>query len=75
VERCCQPHVASHASGSLRTHVHSAGPGVRKANLIARRSTGKVGYVEKVKCALGYRIPPEDDEIDELAREKAGSPS
>jgi hypothetical protein len=45
-------------------------PEVRKANLIARRSVGEVGYVGQVKRALGYRIPPEDDGVDELAREK-----
>ena len=45
-------------------------PETRKAKLIARRSTGKVGYVGQVKRALGYRIPPEDDEVDELARER-----
>jgi hypothetical protein len=45
-------------------------PEVRKAKLIARRSVGEVGYVGQVKRALGYRIPPEDDEVDELAREK-----
>ena len=41
-------------------------PEVRKANLVARRSTGKAGYVGQVKRALGYRIPPEDGEVDEL---------
>jgi hypothetical protein len=52
-------------------HVLARGdPEVRKANLIARRSVGEVGYVGQVKHALGYRIPPEDDEVDELAREK-----
>lgn len=45
-------------------------PEVRKAMLIARRSVGKVGYVGQVKRALGYNIPPEDDEVDELARER-----
>jgi hypothetical protein len=25
-----------------------------------------------VKCALNYRIPPEDEEMDEIAREKPG---
>jgi len=45
-------------------------PGVRKAKLIARRSVGEVGYVGQVKRALGYIIPPEDDGLDELAREK-----
>jgi hypothetical protein len=45
-------------------------PEVRKAKLIARRSVGEVGYVGQVKRALGYKIPPEDDELDELAREK-----
>ena len=45
-------------------------PETRKAKLIARRTTGKVGYVGQMKRALGYRIPPEDDEVDELARER-----
>lgn len=45
-------------------------PEVRKAKLIARRSVGEVGYVGQVKRALGYKIPPEEDEVDELAREK-----
>ena len=45
-------------------------PETRKAKLIGRRSTSKVGYVGQVKRALGYRIPPEDDEVDELARER-----
>jgi hypothetical protein len=31
---------------------------------------GEVGYVGQVKRALGYRIPPEGDEVDGLAREK-----
>jgi hypothetical protein len=31
---------------------------------------GEVGYVGQVKRALGYRIPPEDDGVDELARGK-----
>ena len=45
-------------------------PEMRKAKLIARRSVGEVGYVGQVKRALGYKIPPEDDGVDELAREK-----
>jgi hypothetical protein len=45
-------------------------PEVRKANLIARRSTGEVGYVGEVKRALGYGLPPEVDGVDELAQEK-----
>jgi hypothetical protein len=46
-------------------------PETRKANLIARRSTSKVGYVGQVKRALGYKIPPEDEEVlDEEARER-----
>ena len=45
-------------------------PETRKAKLIARSTTGKVGYVGQMKRALGYRIPPEDDEVDELARER-----
>src|SRR5712671_5393348 len=39
-------------------------PEARKANLLARRSVGKVGYVGQVKRALGYRIPPEDAQVD-----------
>jgi hypothetical protein len=45
-------------------------PEVRKAKLIARRSVGEVGYVGQVKRALGYRIPPDADGVDGLAREK-----
>jgi hypothetical protein len=46
-------------------------PETRRANLTARRSPGKVGYVGQVKRALGYRMPPEDDEeLDEAARER-----
>ena len=45
-------------------------PEARKANMIARRSTGTVGYVGQVKRTLGYRMPPEDEEVDELARER-----
>jgi len=45
-------------------------PEVRKAKLIARRSVGEVGYVGQVKRALGYKIRPEEDEVDELTREK-----
>ena len=45
-------------------------PETRKAKLIARRSTGKIRYLRQVKHALGYRIPLEDDEVDELARER-----
>jgi hypothetical protein len=45
-------------------------PEARKANLLARRSAGVVGYVGQVKRALGHRIPPEDDGLDESARRK-----
>ena len=45
-------------------------PEERKAHLIARRSVGVVGYVGQVKRALGYKIPPDADEVDGLAREK-----
>jgi hypothetical protein len=45
-------------------------PKMRKAKLIARCSVGEVGYVGQVKRALGYRIPPDPDELDELTREK-----
>jgi hypothetical protein len=45
-------------------------PEERKANLVARHSTGKAGYVGQVKRALGYKIPPEDDGVDDLERRK-----
>ena len=38
-------------------------PKLRKAKLIARRSVGEVGYVGQVKRALGYKIPPDADEV------------
>jgi hypothetical protein len=43
---------------------------VRKAKLIGRRSVVEVGYVGQMKLALGYRRPPGDKEVDELARER-----
>ncbi|KAH8984458.1 hypothetical protein EDB92DRAFT_1488513 [Lactarius akahatsu] len=45
-------------------------PEQRKANLLARRSVGEVGYVGQVKRALGYKIPPEEDRVDEATRER-----
>jgi hypothetical protein len=48
-------------------------PEERKANLIARRSVGEVGYVGKVKRALGYKIAPEEDRVDEATRERLGA--
>jgi hypothetical protein len=45
-------------------------PEERKANLLARRSVGVVGYVGQVKRKLGYKIPPEEDRVDEATREK-----
>lgn len=45
-------------------------PEERKANLLARRSVGEVGYVGQVKRRLGYKIPPEEDRVDEAVREK-----
>lgn len=45
-------------------------PEVRKRNLLARRSVGQVGYVGQVKRALGYGIPPEQDEVDQVTRER-----
>jgi hypothetical protein len=55
----------SHMS-SVMPRVHSAlalwDPEVRKAEPFARRSTGKVRVVWRVKCALSYRIPPEADD-------------
>ncbi|KAH9057484.1 hypothetical protein EDB87DRAFT_1565130 [Lactarius vividus] len=45
-------------------------PEERKANLLARRSVGGVGYVGQVKRALGYKIPPEEDQVDEATRER-----
>ena len=46
-------------------------PEVRRANLLARRSVGEVGYVGQVKRALGYGVPLEvDDRVDEATRER-----
>jgi len=45
-------------------------PAERKANLLARRSAGEVGYVGQVKRALGHKIPPEEDRVDEATRER-----
>jgi len=45
-------------------------PEARKANLLARRSIGEVGYVGQVKRALGYRIPPEDAQVDDATRQR-----
>jgi hypothetical protein len=45
-------------------------PEERKANLIARRSVGEVGYVGQVKRALGYKIAPEEDRVDDATRER-----
>jgi len=45
-------------------------PEERKANLIARRSVGEVGYVGQVKRALGYKIAPEEDSVDKATRER-----
>ena len=45
-------------------------PEVRKAHLIARRSVGVAGYVGQVKRALGYKIPPDTNEVGGLVREK-----
>jgi len=45
-------------------------PKARKANLLARRSLSKVGYVGQVKRALGYKIPPEDAQVDDATRER-----
>jgi len=45
-------------------------PEERKANLIARRSVGEVGYVGQVQRALGYKIAPEEDSVDEATRER-----
>jgi hypothetical protein len=69
---CHASPVTRHAPRSLR----SLNPKERETNLFARPSTGKVGYVWQVKRALGYRILPEDDEVDKLARKQLdGSPS
>ena len=35
-----------------------------------RTAAWERGYVGQVKRVLGYRIPPEGDEVDGLAREK-----
>ncbi|KAI9448814.1 hypothetical protein BJY52DRAFT_1310440 [Lactarius psammicola] len=48
-------------------------PKERKANLLARHSVGEVGYVGQVKRALGYKIPPEEDRVDEASRERLGA--
>ena len=47
-------------------------PEVRKANLLARRSVGEVGYVGQVKRALGYGVSPEEDNdrMDVTTRER-----
>lgn len=47
-------------------------PEVRRANLLARRSVGEVGYVGQVKRALGYGVPSEEekDRVDEATRER-----
>lgn len=45
-------------------------PEERKANLIARRSVGQVGYVGQVKRRLGYKIAPEEDRVDETTRKR-----
>ena len=45
-------------------------PAERKANLLARRSVGEVGYVGQLKRALGYKIPPEEDRVDEATRDR-----
>ncbi|KAI9430536.1 hypothetical protein H4582DRAFT_2086751 [Lactarius indigo] len=45
-------------------------PEERKANLLARRSVGEVGYVGQVKRALGYKIPPEEDRVDDATRQR-----
>jgi len=43
-------------------------PEERKANLLARRSVGLVGYVGHVKRMLGYKIPSEEDQVDKATR-------
>lgn len=48
-------------------------PEERKANLLARRSVSEVGYVGQVKRALGYKISPEEDRVDEATRERLDS--
>ena len=45
-------------------------PEERKANLIARRSVGEVGYVGQVKRRLGYKIAPEEDRVDEPTKKR-----
>lgn len=44
-------------------------PEERKANLLARRSVGLVGYVGHVKRTLGYKIRSEEDQVDRTTRE------
>ncbi len=57
---------------SLHTHSHTWDPKVHKATLFTQRRIGKVECVRQMKCILGYRIPPEDDdpEVDKMARGK-----
>ena len=46
-------------------------PEVRRANLLARRSVGEVGYVGQVKRKLGYGVPLEEkDRVDETTQER-----
>jgi hypothetical protein len=44
-------------------------PEARKANLLARRSVGLVGYVGQVKRKLGYNVPSEEVQEDKVTRE------
>jgi hypothetical protein len=44
-------------------------PEARKANLLARRSVGLVGYVGQVKRKLGDNVPSEEVQEDKVTRE------
>jgi hypothetical protein len=48
-------------------------PEVRKANLLARRSVGLVGYIGHVKRKLGYNVPSTEDQEDKVTREDLDS--
>ncbi|KAI0260680.1 hypothetical protein BC834DRAFT_534795 [Gloeopeniophorella convolvens] len=43
-------------------------PRHRRMQLIARRSVGDAGYVGQVKRALGYKVRPEEDQVDDETR-------
>ncbi|KAI0299689.1 hypothetical protein B0F90DRAFT_1574016, partial [Multifurca ochricompacta] len=45
-------------------------PEERKVNLLARRSVGVAGYIGQVKRDLGYKVPPEEDLVDDVTRKR-----